>query len=134
MASRIQRDLIGKLNAEIDQHEGLAEVDMRAVREAGGWGRLGDAMVKELRKQMLDEGIGILPFDGPLPTDQNRKVWVYRTDSPLGKIVEAVQDPTRRTAVKLRKLNSSVRTEAEEILGRIAQLSEPYVNGSSDSD
>jgi hypothetical protein len=108
-----------KLKAAVEAEGGIKTYDMGELRDAAGWGKLGNRVVIDIANLLAAHGLGYLPATRALPTDQDRMVRVYVERSPVGKIIEAVLSPSQQGDKRLREAASS---DAEQVLEAVRTL------------
>jgi|SRR6266536_552238 len=108
-----------KIKAAVEADGGIKSYDMGDLRDAAGWGKLGNRNVVDIANLLANHGLGHLPATRTLPTDQNELVRLYVERSPLGRIVQAVLSPSRQGDERLRQAASN---DAAEVLDAIKTL------------
>ena len=114
-----QREPMEKIKAEIEAAGCIKRYEMWRLRDAAGWGKLGSRVVVDIANELEANGIGYLPANQTLPTDQNRVVSLYIKSSPLGRLVQAVLEPSKNGDERLREAGSS---DAAQVVERIRSL------------
>lgn len=111
-----------ELKAAVDVAGGVVDVTMDDLRRAHGeYGKLGPHVRQEIRRWLAGHGLAVLP---EMRNYGEEQVALYRVDSPLQALVEAIRDPT--TAPNLERLRSVAVPEGEhsavELLEKIRAL------------
>lgn len=87
---------ISALGKQVDQ-ETVVVLTLGDLRKAIGYERLGKYVLDEISSSLEGEGLGYFPLDviqaNPEPR-QWHEVRVYRRGKGIGKVIQAVTDPT----------------------------------------
>ena len=108
-----------KIKATVDAEGGIKTYAMRDLRDAGGWGKLGNRVVVDIANLLEEHGLGYLPATRALPTDQDRIVRLYVERSPVGRIIGAVLKPSDQGDQRLREAASN---DGAEVLEAVRAL------------
>jgi hypothetical protein len=105
--------------------EGQIEVvTLQQLREALGYKKLGPRVLSDVSQKLAGQGLGYFPRyvidDNDLPRAWE-EVRIYLKDSPVGKVIQAVLDPTETGDQYLLEASGSDNSAAE-ILDRIRAL------------
>jgi len=106
-----------ELAADVDGSDGLLLTNMKVLRDAHNAGKLGVNVRDAISNRLRSRGIGHVP--APLPSYQEEEVRLYRLGSEIGKVIEAVLDPSEAGDQRLRQTAGS---EAADILARVREL------------
>jgi len=111
-----------ELKVAVDEAGGVVSVTMDDLRRAHGeYGKLGPHVRQEIRRWLAGHGLAVLPEMRNYGEDQ---VALYRVDSPLQALVDAISDPT--TAPNLERLRNVAVPEGEhsavEVLEKVRAL------------
>jgi hypothetical protein len=79
------------LRAAVEQHQDVLTVTMFDLREALGYGRLGQHVLATVSKALAGRGLGHVPRT--LPGYQEHQVRIYKLGSPVAEIIEAAIEP-----------------------------------------
>jgi hypothetical protein len=101
----------------LDDSGGLYVTRMEELREAHEAGRLGVNVRYAISDRLRSRGIGHLPAE--LPSYQEDEVRLYRLGDPIGKVIDAVINPSEPGDQVLRQ---SVGSTATDILARVREL------------
>jgi len=108
--------------AAVKENGDLSPVSLGALREALGYNRLGVRVLAEIGSALADEGLGYFPAwvleNNEVPR-YGDVVRVYSKNSPVGTLIDAVQEPTEPGDERLREV---ARGESAEKLERIRQI------------
>jgi hypothetical protein len=98
----------------------IAVFDMGILRDLEGAGKLGKYVRSAISKSLGSHGLGHFPED--LPIYQHEEVRVFRRDSPVGRVVDAVLHPSANGDAVLRVLTDN---DDHERLEQIRQILAP---------
>lgn len=106
-----------ELKQQIDESDSILSVEMRALRDAYGAGRLG----VHVRSNISDDlaGLGLAHFPEELPDNQSEWVRVYKRGSQAAALIRAVTHPSTDADKQLRDLLSE---SANDKLKRIRAI------------
>lgn len=94
------------LRTAVIEHQGVFRIGMGALREIGGYGRLGTNVRTILSGKLAGIGVGHLPAE--LPASQEQQVLLFQYGTPAADVVAAISDgPTETAENALVRLNSS---------------------------
>jgi len=82
-----------QIKSHVVENGGAKRVQMRRLRDAGGYGKLGKHVARAITESLKNRGLGHLPLE--LPLSQNAHVTVYEIGSLPGKLVLAVTRPSK---------------------------------------
>lgn len=107
-----------------EENGDLLAVSLLDLRQALGYDRLGVRVLRWIADGLDGEGLGFFPqwvLDGEVNNAPRAHdvVRVYRKGTPLGKVIDAVLDPTNRGDELLRQSGSG---DAASTLERIREL------------
>ncbi|MBX6388871.1 MAG: hypothetical protein IRZ08_07700 [Frankia sp.] len=95
-----------ELRAAVVSHYGIYRLSMGALREIGGYGRLGINVRQILSSKLAGIGLGHLPAE--LPSYQDRQVLLYQYGTPAADVIAAIRGEVAGPAESaLIQLNSS---------------------------
>jgi hypothetical protein len=95
-----------ELRAAVIEHHGVLRIGMGALREIGGYGRLGTNVRQTLSGKLAGIGVGHLPTE--LPASQEMQVLLYQYGTPAADVVAAIAEGASEGAeTALIRLNSS---------------------------
>lgn len=122
-----RRENFAKLAAQVDAAGGIMTVLEMRLRDAYGVGKFGWRVADAIETDCLPRaGLEILQPVGRqkrkgegLQRDQHAEVVLYTINSPVGKVISSVYNPT---PTNVHKLNKAVATEAVETLKRIRSI------------
>lgn len=109
------------LRRAVDEAGGVLSVTMDDLRRAHGvYGKLGPHVRDQIRRWLAGHGLAVLP---ELRRYGEEEVAVYRLDSPLQALVEAIADPTGANLERLRNIAAPEgENSAVEVLEKIRAL------------
>jgi len=110
-------DSLEDLRDAVDAAGGVLTVDMWAVRDAHGAGRLGIHVRTNITKKLRSLGLDHYPDE--LPGWQEEQVRVYRQGSPVADLIDAVLNPSDTHDEEIRQ---AVLGEAQATLDAIREL------------
>lgn len=114
-------NMLKEIESRVDANGGLAICTLGELRDLAGKGKLG-AYVLQAAAKALD-GIGLAFYPVPAePLRQHHEVRVYRRDSPLGALVQAVIEPTERGDELLR---ATANNDHAAVISKIRDLVTP---------
>ncbi|MEI6622366.1 MAG: hypothetical protein WCP28_10710 [Actinomycetes bacterium] len=124
MTAKGTPDPWASLKAKIEAQQGLAEVTLGELRAAAGYGKLGRYVLDEIRNKLAGEGLGafpatILDYETNAELSQTQAVRIYKQGSPVGKIVAAIERPSRHGDAWIRRVANE---DAGEKLAQIRAL------------
>jgi hypothetical protein len=99
-------------------NKGVLKLDMGALRDMQGAGKLGIYVRKDISKNLSDRGLGHFPED--LPVYQHEEVRVFERDSRIGRIVNAVLHPNAAGDKELRGLDGD--DDDRDLLDQVRKL------------
>lgn len=102
----------------VEANDGLIRTYMEHLRNLENAGKLGSNIRETISKRLRQYGIGHLPAD-ELPRYQEEEVRLYLLDSTIGRVINAVLDPSLAGDRLLRQLDN---TKARETLHQIRSL------------
>ena len=102
---------------DVTDNQDLLAVTMVELRDLVGWDRLTHAALRAIDDATKQTGLGYFPR--PLPDSRHATVRLFRLGTPLGRLAEAVLDPTEHGDKLLRETSSG---NAMDILDRIRVL------------
>ena len=108
-----------KLRDHIEAQGGIATVPMWQLRDGAGWDRLGVNVVKDIARKIERAGIATLPATDVLPYSRDEVVRVYLVNSRVGRVIEAVLEPSKAGDKLLREIGSD---DASEVLDAVREL------------
>lgn len=110
--------IVKEIEARVDASGGLAVCTLGELRDVAGKGKLGNFVLQAAAKTL--DGIGLAFYPAPAePFRQHHEVRVYRRDSPLGALVQAVVEPTERGDELLR---ATAKNDHAAIISKIREL------------
>lgn len=105
------------IKEDLEAKGGIGRVEMRRLRDAAGWDRLGPDVNQSINRQMKAAGLATLPANDLLSKRrQDESVRVYVVDSRVGQVIKAVTDPSLAGD---RLLNNIGRNKSGEIVQQI---------------
>jgi len=78
-----------ELRAAVVEHYGIYRLSMGALREIGGYGRLGINVRQILSSKLAGIGLGHLPAE--LPSYQDKQVLLYQYGTPAADVIAAIR-------------------------------------------
>ena len=109
-----------ELAQQVQEQGYISVFDMGTLRDLEGAGKLGKYVRSSISKALASHGLGHFPED--LPIYQHEEVRVFRRDSPVGRVVDAVLHPSAKGDVVLRLLTGN---DDHERLEQIRQILAP---------
>lgn len=114
-------DSVDELRDILTDGDALQVVSLQSLRQAIGYKKLGPLVLETVGQKLAGQGIGYFPpeviDDNDLPRGW-QEVRVFLTDSPLGKTVKAILDPTEsgdRRLMELAEGDSATADKLEQI-------------------
>lgn len=105
--------------------EGLAVVTLLQLREMLGYKKLGPRVLMDVAQGLRAEGLGYFPqyvLDDNPGSRQWDEVRVYAKNSPVGKLVDAVLEPSAKNDTYLIEASSGSDAQAAAILDQVRTL------------
>jgi hypothetical protein len=104
--------------------EQIMVVSLQELREALDYKKLGPRVLIEIAQKLSGQGLGYFPRE-TIDNNAEPRAWeevrVYLKDSPLGKVVQSVLDPTESGDTYLLEL-ADVDNSAAEMLDAIRKV------------
>lgn len=113
MAPTSYEELVNDVQAQ----GGIAAYQMAVLRDMQGAGKLGKYVRENIGNALLAHGLGYFP---ELPVYQDQMVRVYRHDTDLARVVEAVLRPSNAGDKALRSIEGD--DDAREALEQIKKI------------
>lgn len=89
------------------RENGVITVTVRELRDKiTGYSRTGSNVWRDIERELNGSGIGVFGKSPVPPHSQSEKVRLYLIDSPVGRIIDAVQSPTRTGDQRLKELST----------------------------
>lgn len=130
MPEAVSVDTWTQLVSLVDECEGVATVTMQTLREVAGAGRLGSTVRAQIKEKI--NSLGLATIRDELPNTQDATVILYKADSHVGRVVQAVVNARGSTdledaAQTLRSLNdetdpSNIRVEVLDALSHLDKV------------
>jgi hypothetical protein len=118
-------------NSDIDEliddleSESIQVVTLLRLREIFGYKRLGNRVLVDISKELTNRGLGYFPREILDANDQPRQ-WeelrIFRKQSPVGKLVTAVLEPSHENDLFLKEASTNDETNAAAVLDQIRTL------------
>lgn len=105
----------------------ITVVTLQDLRDMTGYSRLGKRVLWEIGHELTNNGLGYFPAATIDDNDSPRQwdaVRIYKKDSSVGKVIEAVQSPTAENDTFLKEVASGENANAADILDKIRTLLE----------
>jgi len=115
---------IEEVKSAADAQGGLIVASLLELREAMGYGRLGERVLVQIAKELENHGLGYYPahiLDENATPRQHEMVRIYIKNSKMGEIVASVLSPTDHGDELLRERaldeNAKMISDIRDILG-----------------
>lgn len=112
------------LASELDD-EGIQVVNLLRLREVFGYKRLGNRVLWDIAQELTNHGLGYFPKEILDANDQPRQ-WeelrIFRKQSPVGKLIGAVLEPSYENDVFLKEASAADDTNAAAVLDQIRTI------------
>ncbi|MFD4357455.1 hypothetical protein ACFWPX_33260 [Nocardia sp. NPDC058518] len=111
-----ETDQLALIVARCDQEGGYTLANLQELRVALGWGRLGKWVLGDIAEALEHNGLGYFPEDTLTPEGnpeprQWHEVWLYRTNTPLARVVGMLKKPG--SAAQVRATLASIHSEPD---------------------
>lgn len=103
----------------VRDNEDLVCIEMGALRDAHGAGKLGTNVVYNIKQRL--ESFGLDSFPNELPTDQWKMVMIFRKSSTASDIINAVRS-TSQDGVKIVKQFAGRNSDIVDKFRRIQEI------------
>ncbi|MDO5878268.1 MULTISPECIES: hypothetical protein [Paenarthrobacter] len=118
-------------NSSIDElvqdleSEPIQVVTLLRLREIFGYKRLGNRVLVDISKELANRGLGYFPRE-ILDANEQPRQWeelrIFRKQSPVGKLVTAVLEPSHENDLFLKEASTNDETNAAAVLDQIRTL------------
>jgi hypothetical protein len=113
--------VIDEIESRVDANGGLAVCTLGELRDVADKGKLGPIVLQAAARALDRRGLAFYPVPAE-PLRQHHEVRVYRRDSPLGALVQAVFEPTERGDELLR---ATAKDDHAAVINKIRELVMP---------
>lgn len=103
---------------KVDDNDGVISIGMDVLKRVHGVDRLGRIVRENISENLNGRGLGHYPKEG-LPSSQYDDVRIYRRNSQIGKLIEAVTEPGESEDELIRGM---VDSGTEQTIERIQEL------------
>ncbi|MEU2106373.1 hypothetical protein [Nocardia sp. NPDC019255] len=110
---------------QVEGNGGVATFKAQVLREAQGAGRLTERINSDIQRSLLGLGLATVPREAELmPTNQWEPVRVYKVNSEVGKVIDAVltRDSLDRAQAADTVIVNSVSGNAAALLQKVRDL------------
>ncbi|MFD7659212.1 hypothetical protein ACFV4N_34995 [Actinosynnema sp. NPDC059797] len=113
--------MLKEIESRVHANGGLAVCTLGELRDLADKDKLGVYVLRTAAKKL--DGVGLAFYPAPTePFRQHHEVRVYRRDSPLGALVQAVTEPTERGDELLR---ATAKNHYATVIDKIRELVRP---------
>jgi hypothetical protein len=110
--------ILNDIAAKVDEGGGLATCTLGDLRKVANKDKLGPFVLEAAAKALDTVGLAFYPTP-PAPLRQHHEVRVFKRDSPIGAVIQAVLEPTERGDDHLR---ATANGKYNEVVQKIKEL------------